>query len=131
DSHCQGYPDIYGDIIVWVDDRNGDEDIYIYDISGTIDSRNTSDGNATNGNDPSPPLGTEDLSLIIPLGIMIAVITIGLCALLLKKHLSENTAKEISKEKIKNQKEWTKCPKCKANLKKKNLKSHIKKVHKR
>ena len=39
----QGLPAIFGDIIVWVDGRNGKADIYMYDISTGVETRVTTD----------------------------------------------------------------------------------------
>ncbi|UCH89199.1 MAG: hypothetical protein JSV49_00695, partial [Thermoplasmata archaeon] len=43
DPATQRFPDIYGDRIVWIDDRNGAYDIYMYDLSTSTETRRTTD----------------------------------------------------------------------------------------
>ena len=42
-SASQVYPQIYVDVIVWQDDRNGNWDIYMYDVSTGVEQQITSD----------------------------------------------------------------------------------------
>ncbi len=42
------YPDIYGNTLVWLDNRNGNDDIYIYDISTHKEIHTTNKLNQTN-----------------------------------------------------------------------------------
>lgn len=43
DPNNQIYPAVYGNLIVWIDDRNGNWDIYMYDISTSFESPVTTD----------------------------------------------------------------------------------------
>lgn len=43
DRHSQCFPAIYGDIVVWEDDRNGNDDIYGYDLSTSTEFQITTD----------------------------------------------------------------------------------------
>lgn len=45
DRHSQCFPAIYGDIVVWEDDRNGNDDIYGYDLSTSTEFQITTDTN--------------------------------------------------------------------------------------
>lgn len=71
--------------------------------------------------------------------LIAAIIVICTVVLILKKQallrgddkpIKANEKRKKRRQKD-NKKEWTKCPECKVRLKKNNLKSHIKKVHKK
>ena len=77
-------------------------------------------------------------SLFYSLIVAILTICIGILILMKKRAVSNVEEKETKTKKTKkkvnqkgNEKEWTRCTKCKERLKKNNLKSHIKKVHKK
>ena len=44
DGASQWYPDIFGDIVVWHDNRNGPYDIYIYNLSTNMEIQITGAG---------------------------------------------------------------------------------------
>jgi len=49
DPNHQLNPDIYGDIIVWTDNRNGNSDIYMYDLSTDQETQITTDTASQSG----------------------------------------------------------------------------------
>jgi beta propeller repeat protein len=96
DDEMQGDPAIYGDMIVWVDERNGDEDIYAYDLTSDTDSNGEPDymdwGIRVGGHDTDDDTVQYDpfcLTIAIASNITFVVVVAALIIVYMRKKKKE------------------------------------------